>query len=480
MKNSVRIKICILAIFLVLVGGLSGGCKIWTNPASLADNISPNSQDAKNPQVAMNASGHGLVVWEQSDGLNSQIYRVDFVNGAWTKTMLTAHISPEGGNAYFPRVAINDNGDAVIVWVQYDGANYRIYMSERKNWIWTNPLYLSDSISPPGTDANYPRVVMNNSGDAVIVWQQSDGSAYQVFKSERVNGSWLHPGTALDNVSPDGQNAYYPVVAMGETGEAIIAWEQYDGANWQIFKSERRNGIWAKPLSLGDNISPNSEDAYYPQTAMNGSGEAIITWEQNDGYKSQIYMSMFSNGVWDHPADLTDNISPDAGNAYYPQVAMNDNGNAVLTWEQELDSGIVRIYKSERRSKVWTHPMNIADSLSLATTSAWLPQVAIDSQGNSIIVWYQYDSQNVTTRKFQVFKSVYRTVIPGLPTQQIMQWSIPQALTDNISPDKQDAIVPQVSMSDSDTAVIVWQQSDSTYTQIFKSEYYEVLNTSGS
>ncbi len=478
MKNPVVIKICILAFIMVLVGGLSSGCKKWTNPANLSDNISPNSQDAKNPQTAMNVAGHGLVVWEQSDGLNSQIYKVEFVNGAWTKTMLTAHISPEGGNAYFPRVAINDNGDAVIVWVQYDGANYRIYMSERKNWIWTHPLNLSDSISPAGTDANYPRVVMDNEGDAVIVWQQSDGTVSQVFKCERINGIWMRPSTPIVNISPDGQDAYYPVVAMDETGDAVIAWEQFDGANWQIFKSERRNGIWANPLSLGDNISPNSEDAHHPQVVMNASGGAIITWEQNDGYRCQIFISMLTDGEWKHPADLTDNISPDAGNAYYPQAAMNDSGNAVITWEQELDDGIVRIYKSELRNKIWTYPSNILDSISLASTSAWLPQVAMDNQGNSIIVWYQYDSQNITTRKFQIFKSEYRPVA-GL-SNQFIQWSIPQVLSDNISPDRQDAIVPQVSMSDSGNAAIVWQQSDGTNSQIFESEYREVLNTSGS
>jgi hypothetical protein len=477
MGNPVRVNLCIIVIFLVLVGGLSGGCKKWTNPTGLTDNISPDSQDAKKPQMAINSTGDGLVVWEQSDGVNSQIYKAEFINGMWAKTRLTDHISPAGRNAYYPRVAINDNGDAIIVWVQHDGTNYRIYKSERKNWVWTHPTDLEDSISPEGTDANYPRVVINTSGDAVIVWQQSDGTVYQVFKSERKNGLWTHPVSALVNISPDGQDAYYPTVAMDETGDAIIAWEQFDGAKWQIFKSERRDGIWANPLSLGDNISPNAEDAYYPQVAMNDSGQAIITWEQRDGYRYQIFMSFFSDEAWDHPTGLTDNISPDAGNAYYPQVALNDSGSAVITWEQELDNGIVRIYKSELRSKVWAHPSNITDSISIADTSAWLPQVAIDNKGNSIIVWYQRDSQDEAVGKYQIFKSEFRA-ISGLPAQ-LLNWSQPQSLTDNISQDNQDATVPQVVMSSSGNAAISWQQSDGGNEQIFKSEYYNVQTILG-
>jgi len=477
MENPFRFKLCIMLIFLVIAGGLSSGCKQWTHPANLTDNISPDGQPAKNPQMAINSTGIGLVVWEQSDGANSLIYKAEFVNGAWTKTKVTDHISPEGGDAYYPRVAINDNGDAIIVWVQHDGANYRIYKSERNNWIWTHPVGLDDSISPAGTDANYPRVAMNTSGDAVIVWEQSDGAFYQIFKSERTNGLWIHPGAASVNISPDGQNAYYPVVSMDESGDAIVAWEQSDGANWQIFKSERRYGMWVNPLSIGDNISPNFEDAYYPQTAMNDSGQAIITWEQRDGFRYQIFMSVFSNGAWVHPAGLTDNISPDAGNAYYPQVALNDSGNAVITWEQELDSGIVRIYKSELRNKIWTHPGSITDSISVADTSAWLPQVAIDNKGNSIIGWYQRDSKNEAAGKYQIFKSEFRA-ISGLPAQ-LLNWSVPKSLTDNISQDNQDAILPQVVMSSSGNAAISWEQSDGANSQIFKSEYHDIPSVLG-
>ena len=52
------------------------------------------------------------------------------------------------------------------------------------------------------------------------------------------------------------------------------------------------------------------------------------------------------NKVWIHPSDLNDNISPDGENANYPQVAMDDNGNAVITWHQG-DGNYQRIFKSE-------------------------------------------------------------------------------------------------------------------------------------
>jgi len=50
--------------------------------------------------------------------------------------------------------------------------------------------------------------------------------------------AWHHPISLSDNISPDGQNASVPQVAMDNNGNAIIAWKQYDGTYYQIFKSE--------------------------------------------------------------------------------------------------------------------------------------------------------------------------------------------------------------------------------------------------
>ncbi len=79
---------------------------------------------------------------------------------------------------------------------------------------------------------------MNAAGDAVVVWWQSDGSYKQIFKSEYRSGAWTHPASLSDNVSPDGQSTYRPQVAVNASGDAVIVWQQSDGTYLQIFKSE--------------------------------------------------------------------------------------------------------------------------------------------------------------------------------------------------------------------------------------------------
>ena len=119
---------------------------------------------------------------------------------------------------------------------------------------------------------------MNDGGEAVIVWQQSDGSNDQIFKSEYRSGSWIHPTGLSDNISPDGPLVFTPEVAMDTNGNAVITWRQHDGSTYQIFKAEYRNGVWTTPSSLSDSISPDGEQAYAPKVAMDHNSNAIITW----------------------------------------------------------------------------------------------------------------------------------------------------------------------------------------------------------
>jgi microcompartment protein CcmK/EutM len=244
---------------------------------------------------------------------------------------------------------------------------------------------------------------MDNNGNAIITWEQSDGSKNQIFKSEYRGSVWTHPSSLSDNISPDGQHAENSQVAMDNNGNAIIIWYQSDGSVDQIFKSEYRGGVWTHPSSLSDNISPDGQNADYSQVAMDNNGNAIIVWKQNDGSDDQIFKSEYRGGVWTHPSSLSDNISPDGQEAWHPQVAMDNNGNAIITWHQYIDGGIYQVFKSEYRGGVWTHPSSLSDNISPDGQGAVHTQVAMDNNGNAIITWYQSDGS-----KYQIFKSEYR------------------------------------------------------------------------
>ncbi len=146
---------------------------------------------------------------------------------------------------------------------------------------------IDSNINPKGVASNH-QVAVDDSGNATVVWQQEDGNSTQIFVSTRRDGTWTHPILISNNISPDGQNARAPKVAMDGNGNTIVVWQQSNGTHDQIFKSEYRGGNWLHPTGLTDNISPDTEAAVHPEVAMDNNGNAIIVWEQSDATKLQI------------------------------------------------------------------------------------------------------------------------------------------------------------------------------------------------
>jgi len=450
----------------------------WSQVDSLSDNISPDGFPASSLDVAMSNDSTAIIVWEQATTTQfgscgnfgtrcSHIYMSEYRNGTWKHPQSNtdyinqpADISVKSA-AHAPQVVMDDSGNAIITWYQKRSDGWGVYKSEYRNGSWTHPSvneYINPKIS--GINAINPRVTMNNNGTALIVWQANDLSTTcsggnpcnRLYISEYRNSIWTHPDDiASDFINPVGQycsgiSCMFQVdVAMDNNDNAIIVWKQHSGDvnsanNGAIFMSEYRNGNWAHPSDLNDAINPGlmSNNASFPQVDMNDNDNAIIVWQQYDGtleckervfglngYEefavpcNQTYMSETSSSGWIHPNDLSVHISPSGqmvDSISSPEVAISNNGDAVITWAQvdgntnsTCKKGSVNfcshIFMSEKRSGSWIHPENLLDYISptYEPTGSRHPQVAIDSNGNSIIAWDQY--KDIQTN---IFKSDYK------------------------------------------------------------------------
>lgn len=434
----------------------------WTRPADLEDHISPEGADAFDPTIAMSNNGGAVIAWIQYVGPNSMVFKSEYRGGSWSHPAdLEDHINPGGENAFDPTIIMNNSGDANITWRQYDGSNMMVFKSEYRSGSWFHPADLNDSISLDISGAYVPSAAMDDNDNAIITWYQGNGSNIHIFKSENRGGSWSHPVDANDKISPDGKDAYFPRVAMDNSGNAIIVWRQRDSSNnYQVFKSEYRSGSWTHPTDIDDNISPDGYDVKYPQVAMDNNGNAVIVWYQSDGSVDQVFKSEYRSGSWTHPTDIDDNINPDGDNCYYPQVAMDNNGNTIIVWEQD-DGDSTHIFISEYRSGSWTYPASLSDSISPdgknAFLSTYASQVAMADNGDAVVTWSQLDSSS----NRQIYRSVY----------QGNSWIHPSDVDDNISPDGEDAYDPEVAMDDYGNTIIVWYQSNGSNNQIFISDY---------
>ena len=387
------------------------GCtnKAWYPPANLADHLSLAESDAISAQVSMNSAGDVVVVWQQADSNdNNQIYKAERHDGSWSGPAdLSEYLSLSVTEAFQSQVAMNTAGDVVVVWRQKDGnGEGHVYKAERHDGSWSTPANSDDYLSVAGTSAYEPQLALNDAGDAVVVWRQKDGSAdIQTYKAERHDGSWSKPANLGDHLSVAGTDAEEAQVAMNADGDAVVVWTQDDGSYWQTYKAERHDGSWSTPANLADRLSLAGSHTSDPQVALNAAGDAVVVWQQYDGNGvQQIYKAERHSGNWILPANLDDHPSPGGADAFGPQVALNDAGDAVVVWHQNDGSSPRRIYKAERHGGIWTLPANLDDHLSIAGTSAYDPQVALSANGDAVVVWWQI----VSALHYQIYKAEYR------------------------------------------------------------------------
>ena len=86
------------------------------------------------------------------------------------------------------------------------------------------------TISQAGASATNAQVAVDADGDAVFAWEVFTGAIGRVQARFRSKGGVFGP---IRTLSTAGQNASDVRIAMNADGDAVITWQQFDGTNWR-------------------------------------------------------------------------------------------------------------------------------------------------------------------------------------------------------------------------------------------------------
>ncbi len=284
--------------------------------------LSSASRNGFEPQVALDAAGNAIAVWMHSDGENSTIQaRKRSAGGVLGDVQ---DISAADKVVTTPRVAVAPDGDAVIAWLFYNGTNLRLQARARSK---TGALSSIQNISPAGEFAFLPKVAIAPDGDALLVWQVLDGS------NSRIKARTLSAAGTLGsilNVSAVG-TVIDPDVAMDQDGNALIVWYGNPKIMARSVSAAGALGTVRKVTDFGQT----------PKVAMNTDGDAFIVWKAM-GIDGRAYTKAGKlkpvqtfNGPSSSPFD--------------PQVGMDAAGDAVVVWANGVN-GSIQIELRERKT----------------------------------------------------------------------------------------------------------------------------------
>ena len=357
----------------------AGAASSWSSPID----VSAASDDPSFPQVALNAQGDAVAVWNGEIGLNVVVQAaVRMAGGTWQAPI---DISAPSTLDQDPRVAVDAQGNAVAVWRRYNANEYIVQSAARpENGRWRAPVNLSAA----GHSAGGAQVAVDPQGNAVAIWQRFKSRNVIAVQSavRPVGGSWQAP---VELSASDQDSSTHPQVAVAANGDAVAVWKN-DGVSSFIVKAAARpaGGGWQAPVDIsaaGPHAPRTVLGQVFPTVAVDARGDAVAVWDYPPTATTSIVQgAVRTAGTWQPPV----NLSAAGQNADAADVAVDPRGNAVAVWGRLVRTtpiGTTSVVQGAVRAagETWQAPVNI----STTSQSAVSPHVAVDPQNNAVAIW---------------------------------------------------------------------------------------------
>ncbi len=226
--------------------------------------VSPAGEN-RAPQAAEDAAGDATVVW-YSLGTSDLVEAATVTDGMPSAPVT---LSEAGKEAFFPAVAMNDRGDTVVAWARREGSSVIVQASFRPaGGSFGAPLNLSSG----GAVIESPRVAIDDAGDATVVWDRN-GAHEVVEEATRAaaTGSFSKPAVLSNEAEP----AIHPFVAMNAEGDTAVTWTAFNGTV-EIVQVAVRLAAGTFDKAVG--VSAEGANAEFPQVALDGQGNPGVVW----------------------------------------------------------------------------------------------------------------------------------------------------------------------------------------------------------
>lgn len=183
-------------------------------------------------------------------------------------------------------------------------------------------------------NSRYPTVAVGPTGDALVAWKRDSGGVYDAWaKSLNASTGWQPEGT-IESVDGNVDN---PQVAVSANGSFMVTWDQVSPSNGDC-------GVYVRKWVPGSNmtyalrLNDPSAFGYAATVAMDRSGNACVAWAEFVGAYTEIKASRFTaaTGAWSAPQILSAaGVVP--AHALWPVIAMDPSGNTAVVWIQSAD-----------------------------------------------------------------------------------------------------------------------------------------------
>jgi len=247
------------------------------------------------PQLASDGIGGAVIVWS------------DARNGSSNLDIFAQHVNRKGtinwtvdGNPVCTDPAVQDlpvicksnvNNGVIIAYEDYrvlDGAIYVQRLNEYGEYDWTENGIL---ISPNGSSCSNPAIIQDIAGGYIVCWiddvQMTETNIMAQKFDENANKLWGTDAVTVCSATNDQQNIY---AISNDAGGITITWQDYRSDSeadiYAQWIDPDGNAMWGID-GIGVSNAQGSEE--YPVCTADGIGGAVISWVDGRNGTDDIY-----------------------------------------------------------------------------------------------------------------------------------------------------------------------------------------------
>jgi hypothetical protein len=292
------------------------------------------------PAVAMNDAGAFVAVWRSGsqDGSDYGVFGRRFSSAGAGQGVEFQVNEYTNGPQNFPAVAIDDQGDFVVVWPgvgaagtgifgrRFDSSGGALASDFRVN---TFTLYAK----------RYPKVASDADGDFVVTWDShsQDGPSYGTF-ARRFDSLGVAVGDEFQVNTHTIGNQFLSTVAAADDGAFVVAWQSYhDGSGAGIFA--RRFSASGAPLAVEFQVGQRTTlQQIRASIDVAGDGAFLVAWtdQMRDGSDYGVFGRRFGSTG----AAITSDFQVNSYTLFeqrLPSAQLGDDGAFVVAWHSPHD-----------------------------------------------------------------------------------------------------------------------------------------------
>ncbi|HUV37534.1 MAG TPA: T9SS type A sorting domain-containing protein, partial [Patescibacteria group bacterium] len=287
---------------------------------------------------------------------------------------------------WFPEICGDGEGGAIAAWNDSRSGYANLYAQRIDSYghrLWTPGGVALSAL--PYTQA-YHRIIADGEGGAIVVWINDIYGSIDVY-AQRIDGEgnllWGSTGVAVCTAS--GMQYESDLVSDG-VGGAIFAWADMRGVDPDIYAQRIDAGGTALWTAGGVAVSAASGTQEEPRLASNNNGGAIIVWEDNRGSDQDIYARQVGadGSVFWLGEGLP--ICVMTGWQEYPRITSDGAGGAIIAWADPRGTySSIYAQRFDRDGYVrWSaNGILVSDSLAIQYDVNLIP----DGSGGVFLAW---------------------------------------------------------------------------------------------